>query len=275
MSIDTTPYLFLSFLRKCATELPEFKCSGCDLLMRKVYENSEGQLFCQTCTFNQSQDNDKPDQLLPPSIHQSVYLTQKIQKQIFPCLKPDCKFTGTLNGHLTHLLTCDYVVDNCPYCQVDFMRKDLVNHLCGFETIKCSQESCQQHVLRGELSEHLNVCAYVEVSCPTQKWSRCQIKGFRKDINQHVTDCCQQHANGAAEYVAELKETLKSETDKSLKNIALLQSQFASLNVKNKQLEAQSAEDAKYIIKLTAKSKATQQFKSPYSDLENILKGNY
>ncbi|XP_057298499.1 TNF receptor-associated factor family protein DDB_G0290965-like [Hydractinia symbiolongicarpus] len=94
-----------------------------------------------------------------------------------------------------HKSICEYRVIQCDYCTESFLPNELQNHfeVCEYYPVTCSNHLCSELVPKCKIENHLlKDCLYQLIDCSFHSIG-CSVKVLRKDLNQHLIECNQQH----------------------------------------------------------------------------------
>ena len=157
-----------------------FVCPRCKGILRELCISTDGEQFCSCCK--------KEGEQTHPNIH--VNNTILCFKCYCPLISRGCGWLGTLGDCENHLDTCGYVQEMCKLkCGVVLQRNDHVTHEkenCVERIVKC--EHCKKNFNFRKLSEHLDVCPKMKVSCEL----KCGVVMCRDKVAQHLEKECGQ-----------------------------------------------------------------------------------
>ena len=157
-----------------------FVCPRCEGILRELCLSAGGEQFCSCCKKEGEQTN------------LNVHMNNMILcfKCCCPLMVRGCGWLGTLGDCEIHLDTCGYVQEKCKLkCGVVLQRNNHVTHEkenCIQRIVKC--EHCKKNFKFCELTEHLNVCPKMKVSCEL----KCGVVMCRDKVTQHLEKECGQ-----------------------------------------------------------------------------------
>ena len=157
-----------------------FVCPRCKGILRELCISTDGEQFCSCCK--------KEGEQTHPNIHMNNAIL--CFKCYCPLLSRGCDWLGTLGDCENHLDTCGYVQEMCKLkCGVVLQRNDHVTHEkenCVERIVKC--EHCEKNFKFCGLTEHLDVCPKVEVSCEL----KCGLVMCRDKVVEHIDRDCKE-----------------------------------------------------------------------------------
>ena len=155
-----------------------FMCPRCKGILRELCLSAGGEQFCSCCKKEGEQTN--------PNIHMNNMIL--CFKCCCPLMVRGCVWVGTLGDCEIHLDTCGYVEEKCKLkCGDVLQRNNHVTHEkenCIQRIVKC--EHCKKNFKFCELTEHLDVCPKMKVSCKL----KCGIVLCRDKVTQHIDSDC-------------------------------------------------------------------------------------
>ena len=109
------------------------------------------------------------------------------------CSIKDCPWKGDRKTKKTHEDSCGYKIVPCtnsPNCEVEMRRNELEQHLtiCEYQIVSCPS-ACGEAKIRRDITEHLKTsCPLKEIICEYQIRG-CQLSPQRRNYEQHVKEC--------------------------------------------------------------------------------------
>ncbi|XP_044940625.1 TNF receptor-associated factor 5 isoform X3 [Mustela putorius furo] len=146
ISLDFEPnteYWFVEQLEE------RYKCAFCRSVLHNPHQTGCGHRFCQHCILSLRELNAVP--LCP--VDKEVIRSQEV-------FKDNCCKREVLNLYV--------YCKNAPGCNAKIILGRYQDHLqqCLFQAVQCSNENCQEQVLRKDLKEHLSArCHFREEKC--------------------------------------------------------------------------------------------------------------
>ena len=157
-----------------------FMCPRCKGILRELCMSTGGEQFCSCCK--------KEGEQTTPNIHMNNMIL--CFKCCCPLMVRGCDWVGTLGDCEIHLDTCGYVQEKCKLkCGVMLQRNNHVTHEkenCIQRIVKC--EHCKENFKFWELTEHLDVCPKMKVSCKL----KCGVVMCRDKVTQHIDRDCRE-----------------------------------------------------------------------------------
>ena len=157
-----------------------FMCPRCKGILRELRISTDGEQFCSCCGKEGDQAN------------LNVHMNNMILcfKCCCPLMVRGCGWLGTLVDCENHLDTCGYVQEKCKLkCGDVLQRNNHVTHEkenCIQRIVKC--EHCKENFKFWELTEHLDVCPKMKVSCEL----KCGVVMCRDKVTQHIDRDCRE-----------------------------------------------------------------------------------
>ncbi|XP_034866377.1 TNF receptor-associated factor 5 isoform X1 [Mirounga leonina] len=193
ISLDFEPNTEFQFVEQLEER---YKCAFCHSVLHNPHQTGCGHRFCQHCIVSLRELNAVP--LCP--VDKEVIRSQEV-------FKDNCCKREVLNLYV--------YCKNAPGCNAKIILGRYQDHLqqCLFQAVQCSNENCQEQVLRKDLKEHLsarchfreekclyckkdvvviylqnheeNLCPEYPVSCP----NRCLQIIPRTEVDEHLAVC--------------------------------------------------------------------------------------
>jgi len=193
ISLDFEPNTEFQFVEQLEER---YKCAFCRSVLHNPHQTGCGHRFCQHCIVSLRELNAVP--LCP--VDKEVIRSQEV-------FKDNCCKREVLNLYV--------YCKNAPGCNAKIILGRYQDHLqqCLFQAVQCSNENCQEQVLRKDLKEHLsarchfreekclyckkdvvviylqnheeNLCPEYPVSCP----NRCLQIIPRTEVDEHLAVC--------------------------------------------------------------------------------------
>eukprot|EP00961_Rhodomonas_salina_P237175 3205548-Rhodomonas_salina.2 len=126
------------------------------------------------------------------------------------CKFEGCKASFTRSQQAAHEVDCEYRDIVCESCQELVNASKLKQHLrddCATQIDVCPH-GCGEFILRAQMSEHLNQCGKVLVSCDYQCLG-CTAICRREDIDKHMSEAMSLHTHMVLTTVPQMKAELE------------------------------------------------------------------
>ncbi|XP_038617396.1 TNF receptor-associated factor 5 [Tachyglossus aculeatus] len=193
ISLDFEPDMQYQFVEQLEER---YKCTFCHSVLHNPHQTGCGHRFCQHCILSPRELNDFPTCPIDKKIIQlqevfkdNCCKREVLNLQVFCKNAPGCNSKVILGRYQDHLQQCLFQPVQCSNenCQEEVLRKDMKDHLgchCKFREEKC--QYCQKYVVAINLQNHEeNFCPDYPVSCP---FSCCQIIP-RTEVDEHISVC--------------------------------------------------------------------------------------
>ncbi|XP_050637031.1 TNF receptor-associated factor 5 isoform X4 [Macaca thibetana thibetana] len=146
ISLDFEPNIEYQFVERLEER---YKCAFCRSVLHNPHQTGCGHRFCQHCILSLRELNTVP--ICP--VDKEVIKSQEV-------FKDNCCKREVLNLYV--------YCSNAPGCNAKVILGRYQDHLqqCLFQAVQCSNENCQEPVLRKDLKEHLSAyCQFREEKC--------------------------------------------------------------------------------------------------------------
>ncbi|XP_074078701.1 TNF receptor-associated factor 5 [Macrotis lagotis] len=147
ISLDFEPNTEYQFVEQLEER---YKCASCHSVLHNPHQTGCGHRFCENCILSLRELN-------------AVSICP-VDKEI---IKPQEVFKD--NCCKREVLNLQVFCKNAPCCAAKMILGRYQDHLlqCLFQSVQCSNECCQERVLRKDLKDHLDLyCQFREETCP-------------------------------------------------------------------------------------------------------------
>ncbi|XP_072504013.1 TNF receptor-associated factor 5 isoform X2 [Notamacropus eugenii] len=147
ISLDFEPNMEYQFVEPLEER---YKCASCHSVLHNPHQTGCGHRFCDNCILSLRELN-------------AVSICP-VDKEI---IKPQEVFKD--NCCKREVLNLQVFCKNAPHCAAKMILGRFQDHLlqCLFQSVQCSNECCQERVLRKDLKDHLGFhCQFREEMCP-------------------------------------------------------------------------------------------------------------
>uniref|UniRef100_A0A5F8GCF3 TNF receptor-associated factor n=1 Tax=Monodelphis domestica TaxID=13616 RepID=A0A5F8GCF3_MONDO len=147
ISLDFEPNIDYQFVEQLEER---YKCASCHSVLHNPHQTGCGHRFCENCILSLRELN-------------TVSICP-VDKEI---IKPKEVFKD--NCCKREVLNLQVFCKNAPHCAAKMILGRYQDHLlqCLFQSVQCSNECCQERILRKDLKNHLELhCQFREEMCP-------------------------------------------------------------------------------------------------------------
>nr|XP_035136353.1 TNF receptor-associated factor 5 isoform X4 [Callithrix jacchus] len=223
ISLDFEPNIEYRFVEPLEER---YKCAFCHSVLHNPHQTGCGHRFCQHCILSLRELNTVP--ICP--VDKEVIKSQEVFKDncckrevlnlyVYCSNAPGCNAKLILGRYQDHLQQCLFQAVQCSNenCQEPVLRKDMKEHLstyCQFREEKCVYCKKDVVVINLQVDEHLAVCPEAEQDCPFKHYG-CAVMDKRRNLQEHEQSALREHMRLVLEKNVQLEEQI-SDLYKSL-----------------------------------------------------------
>ncbi|XP_078012455.1 TNF receptor-associated factor 5 isoform X3 [Phascolarctos cinereus] len=241
ISLDFEPNMEYQFVEQLEER---YKCASCHSVLHNPHQTGCGHRFCENCILSLRELNavsicpvDK-EIIKPQEVFKDNCCKREVLNlQVFCKNAPHCAAKMILGRFQDHLLQCLFQPVQCSNecCQERVLRKDLKDHLglhCQFREETCPYCKKDIVVISLQVDEHITVCPEVEQECPYKHYG-CPVKDKRVNLKEHENSALREHMLLVLEKNCRLEEQIYD----LHKNLELKESKIQQLSETVKKFE--------------------------------------
>jgi hypothetical protein len=194
------------------------------------------------------------------------------------CLHEGCSHEVKRRDLGQHMKDCDYRDVPCEYCGEDVIFVDMDEHVsaCDSVPVPCPR-GCKDNILRGNLTQHEQVCSMAIVSCPFAGIGCDHGHITRESLSSHMEKFQQRHMTMMGERLLEQQQVNDKKIDALKKKIARLSLENSKFSLEINQLTQQKADlkngtaKLSWIIKGIRSKLNANEFLNEFSKMKTII----